>query len=1046
MYFLRNAGIWAGLTVLAACQTAGPPAMSLEEAKQATAEFEKTALVPPPRTINDITAILDRQKLTDPEETGEREAKADAEPPAGAGAKGLARFYLKRGAVARKVGRSGQALEDLRRAAGYAEKARLGRKKMFKLFKNLAEVESAFGNNLDAIDYMEQAIASKPGASAFRGLVQLNLRAGDLDAAERTRERARGWMGRGNAKRAGGAKGRANRSIESARMDFHLLEAQGHRRRAETALRRAIAEYIDFYGEGKSPSWLPTRKKQLAGNLRKQGRLVEAEIVAREALLEALARIGRDNVITADIARQLSTVLLEQGRYEEAERLGREVLAIHLRAGTPRGSRAMGSVRKFLIHVLAAREDWPGAIEQIELTREEMKDNRGLFEKMFSRDQSVAVVLLGSGKFEDALSMNAEAHRQAVDRFGAKHGRTAKWGGLLAIARAETGDRKAALDGFRSSVPVLLSRSRESEEGESAEAVQGKRVGMILEAYIDLLADIRGTALEDQAGIDAAAEAFRIADVARGRSVQRALAASGARATAGDPELAAIARREQDTQKQIATLYALLADVLSAPSDQQDPEAVATLRQRIDRLRGARAAMMEEIESRFPDYAGLINPKPATVADARSALRPGEALIATYVGADRTYVWAVPGTGEVAFAAVEMGAEDLVDQVGLIRAALEPQVATLGDIPEFDLAAAYDLYRQLLEPVKAGWTDAASLLVVAHGSLGYLPLSLLPTADSVLPAEEGALFANYRQVPWLVRTHAVTVLPSVASLRTLRGLPAGKADRKAFAGFGDPWFSPAQAAAARNEAQTLATAMAEQDFNIRGLAVRLRAAPDTAGLDNAGLAQLPRLPDTAEEVRAIALTLEADPVSDVFLGARASEGTVKSIDLSGTRVVAFATHGLVPGDLDGLTQPALALSAPDVANDPGNDGLLTMGEILGLKLDADWVVLSACNTGSGSGAGAEAVSGLGRAFFYAGTRALLVSNWPVETTSAKTLTTELFRRQAADGGLTRAEALRQAMLSLIDGPGRLDAATERTVFSYAHPIFWAPFSLIGDGG
>jgi CHAT domain-containing protein len=123
-----------------------------------------------------------------------------------------------------------------------------------------------------------------------------------------------------------------------------------------------------------------------------------------------------------------------------------------------------------------------------------------------------------------------------------------------------------------------------------------------------------------------------------------------------------------------------------------------------------------------------------------------------------------------------------------------------------------------------------------------------------------------------------------------------------------------------------------------------------------------------------------------------------------------------------------------------------MGEILGLKLDADWVVLSACNTGSGAGAGAEAVSGLGRAFFYAGTRALLVSNWPVETTSAKALTTDLFRRQAADTGLTRAQALQCAMLALIDDGGTMDPKTGKMVFSYAHPIFWAPFSLIGDGG
>ena len=128
-----------------------------------------------------------------------------------------------------------------------------------------------------------------------------------------------------------------------------------------------------------------------------------------------------------------------------------------------------------------------------------------------------------------------------------------------------------------------------------------------------------------------------------------------------------------------------------------------------------------------------------------------------------------------------------------------------------------------------------------------------------------------------------------------------------------------------------------------------------------------------------------------------------------------------------------------------DDGLLTMGEILGLRLNADWVVLSACNTGAGEGTGAEAISGLGRAFFYAGTRALLVSNWPVETISAKTLTTTLFQRQAADPTLSRSEALNRTMLDLIDRSGYMDAEG-RIVFSYAHPVFWAPFSLVGDGG
>jgi len=115
-----------------------------------------------------------------------------------------------------------------------------------------------------------------------------------------------------------------------------------------------------------------------------------------------------------------------------------------------------------------------------------------------------------------------------------------------------------------------------------------------------------------------------------------------------------------------------------------------------------------------------------------------------------------------------------------------------------------------------------------------------------------------------------------------------------------------------------------------------------------------------------------------------------------------------------LTQPALALSSPAKA-DGDDDGLLTMGEIMELRQDADWVVLSARNTGAGNGAGAEAFSGLGRAFFYAGARAMLLSNWPVETTSARALTTDLFKRQAAVSTLTRSDALRQAVLGLIDG-------------------------------
>jgi CHAT domain-containing protein len=167
------------------------------------------------------------------------------------------------------------------------------------------------------------------------------------------------------------------------------------------------------------------------------------------------------------------------------------------------------------------------------------------------------------------------------------------------------------------------------------------------------------------------------------------------------------------------------------------------------------------------------------------------------------------------------------------------------------------------------------------------------------------------------------------------------------------------------------------------------------------------------------------------------------MDLSKRQVVMFATHGLVPGELDGLSQPALALSAPSVTGEVKGDGLLTMEKILTLKLNADWVVLSACNTASGEGAGAEAVSGLGRAFFYAGARALLVSNWPVDSEAARMLMTDMFKRQQQKQGQNKAEYLQASMVNMIDSLNSQDAKG-KTRYSYAHPLFWAPFVVVGD--
>jgi CHAT domain-containing protein len=364
-------------------------------------------------------------------------------------------------------------------------------------------------------------------------------------------------------------------------------------------------------------------------------------------------------------------------------------------------------------------------------------------------------------------------------------------------------------------------------------------------------------------------------------------------------------------------LNGLLSNVLSAPSDQQNPKAIKDLRLRIDRLRSARAALIKEIEARFPNYANLIDPKPSSIEEAQSNLMPGEALVATYVGESGSYVWAIPHQGPAAFASSGLDAKRIVQMVKSLRTALDPTADTLGDIPDLDLEIAYRLYEALLKPVETGWKDAKNLIVIAHGALGFLPFSVLPTKAVKLDPEKKPLFSNYRAVPYLARSHAVTVLPSVVSLRALRNLPPATTDRQPFTGFGDPYFSVAQVPRKEAKAQVASDALT------RGLPLKRRAFKVVSAQQNsATIAILPPLPDTAVELREIALALKADPERDVFLAKAASR--VKSMDLSDVKVLAFATHGLLPGDLDGLSQMALALSSPDVTGG-AEDGLLTMG-------------------------------------------------------------------------------------------------------------------------
>ena len=171
--------------------------------------------------------------------------------------------------------------------------------------------------------------------------------------------------------------------------------------------------------------------------------------------------------------------------------------------------------------------------------------------------------------------------------------------------------------------------------------------------------------------------------------------------------------------------------------------------------------------------------------------------------------------------------------------------------------------------------------------------------------------------------------------------------------------------------------------------------------------------------------------SDVLLGARSVEPEIVHMSEAGRlldyRVLHFATHGALAGEATGSTEPGLLLTPP-AQGSKADDGYLSASEIARLKLDADWVILSACNTAAGEAKGAEALSGLARAFFYAGTRALLVSHWYVDSKATVALIKGAFEESKAAPKIGRAEALRRSMLALIDNgperfarPGRLGA-------------------------
>jgi CHAT domain-containing protein len=375
----------------------------------------------------------------------------------------------------------------------------------------------------------------------------------------------------------------------------------------------------------------------------------------------------------------------------------------------------------------------------------------------------------------------------------------------------------------------------------------------------------------------------------------------------------------------------------------------------------------------------------------------------------KSYVWAIT-KDRAEWKALSVSAQDVSKEIETLRTGLDPNA------PKFDRDLAYKLYRQLLEPIEGIISQKKRLSFVFDGALTSLPPHALITSN---PGNRDLV-----SLDWLVRKYAITVLPSVATLKVLRGQQFVVAAPKPMIGFGDPVFDRTVQITGKPKVAALNRSVTSF---YRG------AIADTTALAKA----LPPLPETADELHAVAKQLGAKP-EDIKLGEAATVTNVKHEQLYDYRVVYFATHALVAGEIEKFTrakaEPALVLSILATPSEEDN-GLLTASEVATLKLNADFVVLSACNTAAGYKPGAEALSGLARAFFYAGARSLVVSHWDVDSEATVTLMGELFAALKANPGLSHAEALRLSILRMIGNPSKPE---------WAQPSFWAPFVIVGE--
>ena len=499
------------------------------------------------------------------------------------------------------------------------------------------------------------------------------------------------------------------------------------------------------------------------------------------------------------------------------------------------------------------------------------------------------------------------------------------------------------------------------------------------------------------------AEMFAAAQIAQGGITSQQIAQATARLqeNARDPRVAEAIRKAEDAKAAVQALYRQRDELNAATQQGGAPSPqVKELDAKIKEALAARADADAALQAASPNF-GQLTQLVVPASDVLKALYPHEAMAEIALGRRDGWVLLLHD-GRIDAGRVPMGLKETGKLVATVRDSIE----LTDKLPTFDTKDALRLYEATLAPVERSLAGVQRLAVAPVGALLAIPFEVMLTG----PADP----AHLAVAPWLARRFTIVHVPAPGNFVSLRKVANNsRADRPWF-GFGD--FVPV----------TLAQAERSYPGNACGESARL-------------LAGLPQLPYARRELAAAQALLGGSP-QDELLGAAFTEPAVLASKLKQYRVLHFAAHALLPAELHCQSEPAIVTSAPPGAKDAGQ-AMLTASDVTGLTLDAELVILSACNSGGPGGSTAgESLSGLARSFFYAGARTLLVTHWSVNDQVAAYLVAGTLQRMRANPALGVASALRAAQLSLLDQAGKGLPA------EVAHPFFWAPFAAIGDGG